>query len=423
MISGVALEFETQPIQKSIPRPFGFKGEKRLKIDAEIFSMLRRGIIEKTNHSPGEYISNIFTRDKKDGSIRIILDLTELNKHIKYRHFKMDTLQSVLDLVYPNCYMASIDWKDAYYSVPIRDVDRKFLRFQWGNQLFQYTCLPNGLASAPRIFTKVTRVFFAELRKKGHLNSSFIDDSFLVGSKNNCRLNVIDTFDYSDKAGWVVHPEKSMLDPEQERIHLGVIINSVKMTVSLTEERKAKMTQSFMNVLENQNNVKIRKLAEAVGLMVASFPAVVYGKLYYRRCDNFKTLALKQNQGNYEARVRIPAGACDDLRWWLHNTPSSYAPIRRKSPEIELTSDASKIGWGGTCGNSRTGGNWTVREKDKHINELELKAALFTIKAFCYSMRNKHVLIRIDNTNAVIYINNQGGRSEGCNCITRELWL
>ena len=423
LIAGVTLEFDSLPVQKFVPKPYKFPREKKLKIDEQIVAMLHKGIIERAEHSPGEFISNIFTRDKSDGGLRVILDLTELNKYIVYRHFKMDTFLSALDLVYPECYMASIDWKDAYFSVPIKTEDRKFLRFYWGSQLLQFTCLPNGLASAPRIFSKITKVFFAELRKKGHANCSYIDDSFLVGDEIGCKENVCDTFEASEEAGWVTHPIKSRLRPAQRRTFLGFVINSVLMIVTLTDERIQKMIQVFQSVLRGKNNVTIRCLAEAIGLMVASFPAVEFGPLFYRRSDNFKTEALKAHAGNYDARVAIPGGVCEDLHWWEHNTPTAYAPIRRKSPEVVLTSDASHIGWGGSCGGKKTGGNWSASEREKHINVLEIKAALFTVQAFCTEMFDKHLLIRIDNTTAVVYINQMGGRKETCNMIARELWL
>ena len=38
--------------------------------------------------------------------------------------FKMYTLWTVVRMMKPNCYMASIDIKDAYYSVPVSDSDK-----------------------------------------------------------------------------------------------------------------------------------------------------------------------------------------------------------------------------------------------------------------------------------------------------------
>ena len=54
----------------------------------------------------------------------------------------MDTIQTALKLIRSGCYMASIDLKDAYYSVPVADEDRKLLKFQWGIDIFNlHVCL------------------------------------------------------------------------------------------------------------------------------------------------------------------------------------------------------------------------------------------------------------------------------------------
>ena len=88
------------------------------------------GVIEKATHSKGEYISNIFGRPNKDGSYRLILNLKYLNEFVEYDHFKMENLKSASICMRPNCYTASIDLKDAYYSVSIDPNHRKYLRFK-----------------------------------------------------------------------------------------------------------------------------------------------------------------------------------------------------------------------------------------------------------------------------------------------------
>ena len=156
-------------------------------------------------------MSNIFTREKSDGSLRIILDLTELNEFITYTHFKMDNLQTAINLLSPDCYMASIDWKDAYYSIPIESESRNYLAFLWAGTIYRYTCLPNGLASAPRLFTKITKVLFSEMRKQGFLSVSYIDDCLLLAkTRALCEDNVNCTVQFSEKAGFQIHPNKSV---------------------------------------------------------------------------------------------------------------------------------------------------------------------------------------------------------------------
>ena len=88
-------------------------------LSVEIKNLLHKGVTEECQHEEGEYISPIFLTPKSDGSFRMILNLKKLNDHMPYIHFKMEIIKSVLNLVTPNCYMAKIGIKDAYYSIPI----------------------------------------------------------------------------------------------------------------------------------------------------------------------------------------------------------------------------------------------------------------------------------------------------------------
>ena len=77
--------------------------------------------------------------------------------------------------------MASLDLKDAYYMVGVSPSHRKYLRFMWKDVLYQFTCLPNGLSSCPRKFTKLLKPPLTELHKKGHISASSTDDLYLQG--------------------------------------------------------------------------------------------------------------------------------------------------------------------------------------------------------------------------------------------------
>lgn len=109
-----------------------------------------------------------------------------------------------------------IDIKDAYYTVSIATEHQKFLKFRWRDNLYQYTCLPNGLASAPRIFTKLLKPVFNILRQKGYLSSSYIDDCYLQGATyGECHDNVQETVMLFGDLGFPIHNEKSVLIPSQ----------------------------------------------------------------------------------------------------------------------------------------------------------------------------------------------------------------
>ena len=60
-----------------------------------------------------------------------------------------------LNLISPGDFMIPLDLKDAYFNIPIFSLHRKYLRFIWKSQRYEFTCLPFGYSLAPRVFTKV----------------------------------------------------------------------------------------------------------------------------------------------------------------------------------------------------------------------------------------------------------------------------
>lgn len=89
---------------------------------------------------------------------------------------------------------------------------------------------------------------------------------------------------------------------------------------------------------------------------------------------------------------------------------------------MEIFSDASLTGWGAFCGGERARGHWTQNERHLHINYLELLAAFFGLKCFAENMSNCQILLRIDNTTAISYINKMEFQFKHLNHIARQIW-
>jgi hypothetical protein len=266
--------------------------------------------------------------------------------------------------------MASIDLKDAYYSIPIRERDRKYLRFYWHNQLYQFTCLPNGLSSGPRKFTKILKPALSSLHIKGHIVSSHLDDFYLQGkTPEECCSNLIDTVTLFTQLGLLVHPEKCNFIPSQEIVILGFIINSVKMTVKLTPEKALALKSDCDLFLKKcPGNIAIREVAQIIGKIVSSFPGVLNGPLYYRHLERDKTSALARNKGNFDARMTLSKESMLELKWWSNKVIDAFKPISHGEPSLVITTDASLQGWGAECQSIATGGLWSHFEANEHIN-------------------------------------------------------
>ena len=120
------IEFEKSPLQREWS---GFEIPKNQPmIQDEVNKLLEKDVVVECEHEAVEYISPLFLREKTNGTERLILNLKNLNKYLEYKHFGQ-TLRTILTLIQPNCYIVTIDLKDAYYSVKIEGNDTYFLNF------------------------------------------------------------------------------------------------------------------------------------------------------------------------------------------------------------------------------------------------------------------------------------------------------
>ena len=205
-IKGVLIDFDSVVIQARAPRPITFSADEQLAVDHELGKLLSKRVIQRAEHAPDQFLSNIFLREKRDGTHRIILNLKALNEDVQYHHFKMDTLKSALELVSKDCFFCSIDFKDAFYSLRVHPSHRKYLRFIWKGELYQFRCLVMGLSEAPRKFTKIVKVMLSELRKQGILIVAFIDDTLVVDeSEAECQNATNASVKLFDDKGMTIH--------------------------------------------------------------------------------------------------------------------------------------------------------------------------------------------------------------------------
>ena len=188
--------------------------------------------------------NSIFLVPKSEDSFRMILNLKRLNENMPYIHFKMETIKSILTLVTPNCFMAKVDIKDAYYSVPILPEHEKYLKLYFRGKLYLFTCLPNGLCSGPCKFAKLLKPPLSYLRLQKVTVAGFTDHLITFGrsfAEYEWNIRLIVTL--LDSLGFVVHPNKSIFVPARSIEYLGSVIDSQLMTISLTQKKKASIKQ------------------------------------------------------------------------------------------------------------------------------------------------------------------------------------
>lgn len=151
---------------------------------------------------------------KSDGSSRLILNLRDLNEFIKLEHFKMEDIKTACNLVSQNCFMCKLNLKDAYYMVPINFKYRKYLKFSFEGNIYEFNCLPFGLNTAPFVFTKIMKLVISLLRRMGILSVIYLDDLLFLGDTySECLKNV--NMATEPLESFIINEDKSLKVPSQ----------------------------------------------------------------------------------------------------------------------------------------------------------------------------------------------------------------
>lgn len=425
--SGLNIPFSKEVVQHNVPKNTLSKFENQEMANA-IQKLIDLGAIEKREPTIDQFISKIFLAPKSNGGKRFILNLKPLNKFISKSHFKMEDFRTASKLIPLNGYLSTIDLKEAYLLIPIALSDRKYLRFQYedssGNLItYEFTSMPYGLSVAPLVFTKVMREVVAFLRGRGYQSVIYLDDILCIGSDyESCMENVNETLKLLQCLGFIVNYKKSCLKPQQICTFLGFNFNTKNLTISLPSEKQNNIAQ-LLKKFSKLPSCTIRQFAQLIGVLIAACPAVKYGWAHTKILERQKYLALSKNDNDYEAKITPPVVILDDINWWTQNLHHSFNPMRYNKFKLEIYTDASRTGWGAVYEDNRAHGHWKPCEQNLHINRLELIAAFLGLKCFAQNERNCTILLRIDNTTAISYINRMGGiQFPHLNEVARDIW-
>ena len=94
--------------------------------EEEVQKLLQKRAVEGINPEGPGFYSRIFLVPRKNGKLRLIIDLSILNTFLSIQSFSMETAK-VRNAILPNYWTFSLHLSDAYLHVPIHFSSRKFL--------------------------------------------------------------------------------------------------------------------------------------------------------------------------------------------------------------------------------------------------------------------------------------------------------
>ena len=179
------------------------------------------------------------------------------------------------------------------------------------------------------------------------------------------------------------------------------------------------MAKAFIKL----SSCKIWEMARPIGTLISACQGVKYDLSHTKELERSKYLALSKTKNNFEKKMDITRKMQNDLIWWSKNVMTTKNPIRSGLYKLEIFTGASRSGWGAICKCEKANGWWSIDDSKDHIKILELKAAFYGLKCFAEKQRSCELLLRIDNTTAIAYLNKMGGiQKEKLSSLSREIW-
>ena len=248
-----------------------------------IQSLLSKNAIERVENvkSLGFY-SRLFLVPKPHQRWRPVIDLSRLNTFLHIEKFKMETPESIRTSLIPGEWVLSIDLSDAYLHIPIHPLSRKYLRFCHRSQVFQFTSLPFGLATAPQVFTMIVKEVKQMALSRGLRLHQYLDDWLIRSqSQEESLVNTQAVVDLTQSLGWIINQEKSELKPTQVFSFVGYEYHLDVALVKPTQERWLKL-QDLILRLKSKHVLTARCLMSLIGLLASMEKMVPEGRLHMR---------------------------------------------------------------------------------------------------------------------------------------------
>ena len=371
---------------------------------------------------PG-YYSRIFLVPKKNGKLRLIIDLSVLNHFVYTQTIKMETQRKVKDAIQLNDWEFSLDLTDAYLHIPIHGRSRKYLRFTLRGRVYQFKALPFGLSTSLFVFTRLMTVIATFLRRRAITLHPHLDD-WLARNQNRRRLLEHRQFILSliNSLGLIINHEKSDLVPAQVFTFIGMEFLTHINIVRVPQSRQMKILET-VRMFSQKTSVSARDFLSLLGQLNATADLVMVGWLHLRPLQMSLHNQWKPQKLPLCHHIGMTMEILQHLKWWLQEDGYRQGiPLRIDPPFHTIFTDASLSGWGAHVEPEGLlfHGVWSEDQSRLHINVLEMKAIFLSLSRAVHKVKNSTVLVSTDNTTVVAYIRHQeGARSSD---LSEEVW-
>ena len=150
--------------------PFHLRG----KVEDELNKLLADDIIEAVSGEPTPWVSPIVTPPKKDGSIRLCVDMREPNKAIQRERHCMPTTEELIHDLNGAVLFSKIDLRAGYHQLELETESRYITTFSTHKGLYRYKRLSFGISSASEIFQHAIHEVIRDVKGAKNISDDII---------------------------------------------------------------------------------------------------------------------------------------------------------------------------------------------------------------------------------------------------------
>ena len=358
---------------------------------------------------PINHISPLGAAPKPDGTIRLIMDLSQpvgqsINEFISKEEFPckytpFDEATRLVRIAGKGCFLTKVDIKHAYRLLPVRPADWPLLVYYWEGQYCVDLKLPFGGRSSASIFTDFADLVCWIINNKFDLVCIHYSDDYLLISPPDLQLalkqksTLLSTFQYLN----IPVAEDKLIGPATSLPYLGIEIDTVAMEVAIPAP-KLETTLALLPKWRGRKTATKQELLSLIGKLHHISLVVRPGRLFLRRLIDLSCTVKKLNH-----HVNLNSEAQKDIQWWSDWLPtwnsSSFIPQQKAilNSDLCLFTDASGIGLGAIHNREWIQARWDQLHAGLGVDFQELFAILAAAYTWGKNWTGQRIIFVTDN--------------------------
>ena len=332
----------------------------------------------------------------KNNSVNNFISKNEyLGDSVKVIFLKVDDFIELIRVKGQGCLLYKKDLRHAYRQLHIDPHDLNLVSFVWGKHIFCDTVVSMGLRSAAMMCQRFTNATSFIMWQFGVAILNYLDDLAGAEKKENaafaysCLEKVLVKCGVEESAGKACPPSEIM-------VFLGVLFNTLSMTVEVTPQRLVEIKTLIEQWLEKES-ATIKEIQSLLGKLNFVAACVRPSRIFVSRLLNW----LRSIYHSSNIIHLIPDEVRKDLEWWHRFLPlyNGISLMEYDEWSVVFSSDSCLTG----CGGFWKGNFFHVQfpprilQMKLHITALEILSIVLCLKLWGRFFKGQRILVLCDN--------------------------